>query len=91
MLLVNCTSNRAQDLAGYVKGLCDAVATRHGAPDVRLGHKQSDLSFGGWKALVALEAAKAPPSGLCMIRSSELADPVIEALIPLAAVVVTGG
>lgn len=90
-LLINCSCNRAVDLAGYVKKLCDEVAQRGGAPDVRLGHKNSDLGFGGWKALIAMEAAKAPPSGLCSITSGELADPIIEALIPLAAVVVRGG
>jgi len=88
MLLVNCDSQKATSLAPYVKGLCDALAQKHGTPDIRLGHKQSDLAFGGWKALLAIEAAKNPPKGLCSIQPSELADPVIEALIPLATVVV---
>lgn len=91
MLLINCSCNRARDLAPYVKKIADDVAAKHGAPDVRLGHKQSDLGFGGWRGLMAIEAAKAPPSGLCSITSGELADPVIEALVPLATVVVRGG
>lgn len=90
-LLINCACNRASDLAPYVAKLAADVAQRFGAPDVRLGHKQTDLGFGGWKALLALEATKNPPQGLCSIMSGELADPVIEALVPLAAFVVRGG
>lgn len=90
ILLVDCSCTAATDLAFYVKKTCDAVAQRFGAPDVRLGHKNSDLGFGGWKALIALEAAQTKPVGICSISSGELADPIIEALAPLATLVVRG-
>lgn len=90
MLLINCQCLQAKDLSGYVADVCRKVATAAGAPDVRLGHKSSDLSFGGWKALVAMAALQEMPRGLCSIQSSELADPIIEALVPKAAMVVRG-
>lgn len=90
ILLVDCSCTAATDLSFFVKKCCDTVAQRFGAPDVRLGHKNSDLGFGGWKALIALEAAQAKPVGICSITSSELADPIIEALAPLATLVVRG-
>lgn len=90
-LVVNASCSKAVDLAGYVKGLCDALAMKHGTPDIRLAKKESDLAYGGWKACLALEVAKNPPKGLCVIQSSELAEPVIEALTPIAAVVIRGG
>lgn len=89
-LLINVTCPQATDLAPYVAKLAAALASKHGAPDVRLGQKQSDLAFGGWKALLALTALANPPTGLCTIQSGELADPVIEALAPVAAVVGRG-
>jgi hypothetical protein len=91
MLLINCSCAQARPLEPYIADVCKRVATAGGAPDVRLGHKNSDLGFGGWKALIALEALKSPPSGLVSIQSSELADPIIEALVPKAAMVVRGG
>ena len=90
ILLVDCSCTAATDLSFFVKKCCDTVAQRFGAPDVRLGHKNSDLGFGGWKALIALEATQAKPVGICSITSSELADPIIEALAPLATLVVRG-
>lgn len=90
MLLVNASCPQAKDLSTYVSDVCAKVAAAYSVPDVRLGHKQSDLGFGGWKALIALEALKNPPTGFCAITSSELADPIIEALVPMAKIVVRG-
>lgn len=89
-LIVDAACSQARDLSGFVADVCKRVADKYGAPDVRLGHKNSDLGFAGWKACIAIEALKAPPTGLCSIASSELADPIIEALAPLAKVLVRG-
>ncbi len=88
MLLVNCSAPNATDLSGYVKGLADGIAARESLPDVRLAPKTSDCSYGGWKAMIAIEALKAPPVGVCSIISGELSDPVIEALSGIAPMVV---
>ena len=70
--------------------ICKKVADHYGAPDVRLGNQKSDLGFGGWKGCIAIEALKAPPTGLCTISSGELADPIIEALASKAKIFVRG-
>ncbi len=88
MLLVNCSAPNATDLSGYVKGLADGIAARESLPDVRLAPKTSDCSYGGWKGMIAIEALKAPPVGVCSIISGELSDPVIEALSGIAPMVV---
>lgn len=90
LLLVDCACAQAKDLTGYVQEVCKRVADEHGTPDVRLGNKNSDLGFGGWKAVIAIEALKNPPTGLCTISRSELADPIIEALAPMAKILVRG-
>lgn len=89
-LIVDAACSQARDLTGFVSEVCKRVADQYGAPDVRLGHKNSDLGFTGWKGCLAIEALKNPPTGLCTISSGELADPIIEALAPTAKVLVRG-
>lgn len=89
-LLINCDAQGATSLSTYVRDLAQAIAQKHGTPDLRLARKESDLAFGGWKAILSLAALQNPPKGLCSITSGELADPVIEALTPVATMVVRG-
>lgn len=89
-LLVDCFSAKAQDVTPWALGLAKQLAERHGVPDIRVAPKESDLSYGGWRAAMAQEAVKAPPSGVCYLAGSELTEPVIEALSAVATMVVRG-
>ncbi|TXH08598.1 MAG: hypothetical protein E6R03_17960 [Hyphomicrobiaceae bacterium] len=72
------------DLAPYVAGLCQKLCEKFNLPDVRLATGDNLLAFGRWKAMLGGLAAENPPKGLCFLMRSELNDPVIEALLPLA-------
>lgn len=72
------------DLTQYVADLASKVAAMFQVPDVRLGEGNGPLGFGKWKAALALAAKENPPKGLCFIQRSELSDPIIEALRPIA-------
>ena len=87
-LFINCyPSSPSQDLTSYVNGLNIEASKQEKIPDVRLSESKT-LGFGKWKGVLAQLAKAAPPTGDCYISSSDLNDPVIEALIPLAALVV---
>lgn len=90
-LLVDCISSKPTvDLAPYVAALAAEICKREGIPELRLAPKTSDASYSGWKGLLSIEALKNPPIGLCSIATSELTEPVIEALSAVARVVVRG-
>lgn len=80
------------DLDPYVAGLVEAVCASQtpAIPDPRLADPKGPLGYGGWRGALAAAAKASAPTGLCTISRSELADPVIEALIPLAQFVIKG-
>jgi hypothetical protein len=87
VLLVDVTLARGgEDLSMYVQTLHLALCKKFKVEDVRLADPQGPLGFGKWKALMGLMARENPPTGICFIQRSELADPVIEALRPLAVI-----
>ena len=91
ILCVDAHPNRpATDLAAYVADLAATVAEAANVEDVRFAPKDNPLAFTAWKGAIAAAARESAPSGLCVIHSSDLADPVIEALIPLASLVIRG-
>lgn len=91
ILCVDAHPNRpATDLSAYVSDLAATVAEAAGVEDVRFAPKDNPLAFMAWKGAIAAAARESPPSGLCSIFSSDLADPVIEALIPIASLVIRG-
>ena len=89
-LLVDCFSARAQDITPWALDLAKQLAQRHKVQDIRVAPKESDLSYGGWRACIAAEAVKTPPTGVCYLAGSELTEPVIEALTAVASMVVRG-
>lgn len=87
-LFINCyPSSPSQDLTQYVNELNIEASNQEKIPDVRLSESRV-LGFGKWKGVLAQLAKSRPPVGDCFISTSDLNDPVIEALIPLAALVV---
>jgi hypothetical protein len=78
----------SRDLAPYVAEIAAKLGESVPMRDVRLAPKDSPLAFGGWKGAIAQAVRQNPPSGLCYIARGELADAAIEALIPLASIVV---
>lgn len=77
------------DLTNYVTEVHAAACEEFKVSDVRLPvtkQAQEELGFGRWKAVLANIARKMPPSGLCFIRTGELENPIIEALLSLAKV-----
>lgn len=92
ILVVNSSvfADQVTDLSGYVADLAASVAAAAGAPDVRFADPKGPLGYGGWRGAMAAAALKSPPSGVCAISSGDLADPVIEALAPLAEVLIRG-
>lgn len=75
----------SRDLAPYIAALAAKCAAAAKAPDVRFAET---LGYGKWKAALHAAALAEPPSGVCHVYPGDLADPVIEALIPLAGLVV---
>lgn len=91
VLCVDCAPNAgAQDLTAYVADLASTVAASASVPDVRFAPKDNPLAFMAWRGALAAAARESPPSGLCAIYSSDLAEPVIEALSGLASLVIRG-
>lgn len=77
----------SKDLAPLVTEIAAKLAKASNVPDVRMGGN-GPLGFGAWKGAMAEAAKQAAPSGVCHLFSSDLADPVIEALAPLATLVI---
>jgi hypothetical protein len=80
------------DLSVLVADLAAQAAAAANVPDVRLADKASNLAYGGWRGALAAAALVQSTElrGLCVITTSELSEPVIEALAPRAAVVIRG-
>jgi hypothetical protein len=91
VLCVDCApSVGATDLTPYVADLAENLAKSANVPDVRFAPKDNPLAFMAWRGALAAAARESPPSGLCSIYSSDLAEPVIEALSGLASLVIRG-
>ena len=98
MLLIDCATNQqTTDLNAVVGAWAKKLALETDLLDVRLAPKKNKegedhvLAFGGWKGMLAGIARDNVPAGVCSINSSELNDPVIEALAGVASLVVRGG
>ena len=90
VLCVDASATGAQDLTAYVADLAASIAASAGVPDVRFTPKDNALAFSAWKGALAAAARQSPPSGVCVIYSSDLAEPVIEALAGMASLVIRG-
>jgi hypothetical protein len=91
VLCVDCTPNAgARDLTGYVADLAASVARSANVPDVRFAPKDNPLAFSAWRGALAAAARESPPTGLCAIYSSDLSEPVIDALAGIASLVIRG-
>jgi hypothetical protein len=91
VLFVDCVpvgDVNVHDLAGYVVEVADKVAKAAGVDDVRLAPKDNPLAYGAWRGALAAAARSEAPTGYCTIGSGDLADPVIEGLAAVAALVV---
>lgn len=84
----NCVPNKPyRDLSVYVAELAKAIAASASTEDVRI-QDAGPLSYGKWVGYMAEAARQQPPTGDCVIWKSDLADPVFNALAPLAELVV---
>lgn len=91
VLLINAFTPGAEDLSKYVDTVSKRVSSAFKVPDVRLGEKDSALAFGRWPAVLGAAVREQPPApGIYFVERGQLADPVIEALIPLCSMVVRG-
>lgn len=91
ILVVNAASSAGESLAPYIAGIAQGLCDRLKLADLRLAPKDSDAAFLGWRGLLAIEAKKSPPPpGIYTVQSGDLADPIIEALEPLATAVIRG-
>jgi hypothetical protein len=82
------------DLGLYIDNMCNHLATKFNAADIRCAPSDSPLSFGKWKgALAALIRENPPENGVYVlhgVRESEIKAVVVETLEPLCAVFVRG-
>jgi hypothetical protein len=71
-----------QRLDTYAEGLAEAICREAHAADLRCAPKDSALSYGGWKGMLAATAkAQLPPPGAYVVSSSnEIAFCVFEAI-----------
>lgn len=96
VLLIDCAcSSETTDLNRVVADYAKALAAEAKIPDLRLapkkdGNADHPMAFGGWKAILAMVILKNLPAGMCSISSSELNEPVIEALCGVAQTVIRG-
>lgn len=91
ILFVNCVpSSPYTDLTAYVAQIAADVAKVASVEDVRVAPEGNALAFGKWPGYLAAHAKGNPPTGQCVIFSSQLADPVIEALASIALEVIRG-
>lgn len=89
-LLVDCFSSKATDITPWALDLAKNLAATWKLQDIRVAPKDSQMAYGGWRAVIAAEALKTAPTGVCYIARSELTEPVIEALSAVAGMVVRG-
>jgi len=89
-LLVDCSSSKSTDLTADVINTAKELAKLYKVADIRVAPKESDLAYGGWKAVLAATYAKKTLSGKLSIYTTELTAPVIEVLTSLASDVVRG-
>lgn len=92
ILIVDAASSAGESLEEYVATLAQNLRKEYSLADLRLAPKDSPAAFMGWRGLLAIEARKnLPAAGTVLVGSSgDLADPVIEALAPVAAIYIKG-
>jgi hypothetical protein len=83
-----------QDLAPYVRGLCEKLEKEFNAADIRCAPKDSVLAFGGWRGVLAAAVRAEPPAAgfyRLDVRMSEIHQVVLETLRAHGASTVRGG
>jgi len=78
----------------YIDDLTRYVCENYKVPDIRLGGKDTPLSYGGWKGVLTALVKEQPPEpggySVFHVKHSEIKQVVVEALTPLCSLYVCG-
>lgn len=82
VLCVDCSpvSGPDLDLTKLTIEAADKLAADNKLADLRLAPGEHALGFGRWRGALAAKVRELNPSGICVIRSGDLTDAVIEVL-----------